>query len=118
MKKTIMKTTMLAAIASLTMSGYALAHHPLLDFNPDLYDQIDAVLSETNSLHNEIMDARLEDDDMMTSTSRSMDANEDPTTASDDPVTSRAASQTSMTGSNPAANTNLTGRSARAAAGR
>lgn len=76
MKKTILKTTTLAAIASFMMSGVALAHHPLEDINADLYERIDDIISDTNSQHNEVMDAMLEDqedDAMMANTSQSMD---------------------------------------------
>lgn len=46
---------MLAAITTLGMSGNALAHHPLFEMNPELYDRIETILEGTNSNHNEIV---------------------------------------------------------------
>ena len=75
MKKTILKTTVLAAIASLAMSGYTWAHHPSEEMNPN-YDTIDENISD---IHNTVMDAMLEDaedDSLMASTSQGMDGGE------------------------------------------
>ena len=52
MKKTILRTVMLAAIASLTMSGYVFAHHPVYSMDEDLYYRIDENISDQ---HNEMI---------------------------------------------------------------
>jgi hypothetical protein len=70
MKKHVMKTTMIAAIASLGISSQAWAHHPSEDMNPN-YDFVDGQVSD---MHNEVIDAMLEDADLMSSTARGMDA--------------------------------------------
>ena len=68
MNKTTFKTAMIAAVASLAMSGQTWAHHPSADMNPN-YDFVDSQISE---MHNLIIDEMLEDGDTMTST-RNMD---------------------------------------------
>jgi hypothetical protein len=68
MIKTLVKTAILAAAASLAMSGQSWAHHPSADMNPN-YDFVDGQVSDT---HNEVIDAMLEDGDLMRS-SRSTD---------------------------------------------
>ena len=73
MKKTLVTTTMMSAIASLMISGQVAAHHPSADVNPN-FDTVDANISEA---HNDAIDAMLadaEDDDMMSSTTRGADA--------------------------------------------
>ena len=113
MKKTIFTNSLLAALCSLSMSGYVFAHHPSEDMNPN-FDFVDEQVSD---MHNEIIDAMLEDDSLMGSTSRSSGAS-DPTVASGDAVASQAASQTSMSGAIPAINRTSNGMSSRAGAGR
>lgn len=77
MKNTILKTTMLAAIASLAMSGYAWAHHPAADMvDEETYATIEENISDN---HIEIIDDMLEDaedDSLMSSTSEGMDGGE------------------------------------------
>lgn len=79
MKNTILKTTALAAIASLTMSGYVWAHHPSEDMNPN-FETVDENISD---IHNTVIDAMMEDGDLMASTSQGMDGGE-PTMAEGD----------------------------------
>ena len=82
MKKTLLTTTMMSAIVSLMMSGQVAAHHPSEDVNPN-FDIVDENISDS---HNEVIDARLEDaedDDMMASTSRGMDASGSQTRSAD-----------------------------------
>jgi len=67
---TLLKTTMIAAIASLGISNQSWAHHPSEDMNPN-YDVVDEQVSD---MHNEAIDSMLEDDDLMSSTARGMDA--------------------------------------------
>ena len=67
MNKTLHKTAMLAAVATFIMAGPTWAHHPSEEMNPN-YDFVDEQISD---MHNEIIDAMLEDGDMMSS-SRSM----------------------------------------------
>lgn len=69
MKKTLLKTVMLSAIASLAMSGSVLAHHPSEDNNPN-FDVVDANISD---MHNTVIDAMMEDSDLMASTNQGMD---------------------------------------------
>ena len=83
MKKTLLTTTMMSAIAALMMSSQVAAHHPSADVNPN-YDAIDENISD---MHNTVIDARIEeaeDDDLMASTARGMDAVDSPTTAAGD----------------------------------
>lgn len=70
MKKQVLKTTIFAAIASLGVSSLAWAHHPSEDMNPN-YEMVDGQVSD---MHNEAIDAMLEDDDLMSSTAQGMDA--------------------------------------------
>ena len=70
MKKHVLKTTMIAAIASLGINSQAWAHHPSEDMNPN-YEMVDDQVSD---MHNEVIDAMLEDSDLMSSTARGMDA--------------------------------------------
>lgn len=102
MKKTILKTTMLAAIASLTMSGYVSAHHPSEDVNPN-FATVDEQISDQ---HNIIIDAMLEDGDFMGGAVRAMDSNETPTVAGGDAISGDSAttSQTSNQGMAPNVN--------------
>jgi hypothetical protein len=68
---TLLKTTMIAAIASLGISSQAWAHHPSEDMNPN-YDVVDEQISD---MHNEVIDDMMtEDADLMSSTARGMDA--------------------------------------------
>lgn len=87
MKKTLLKTTMIAAIATLGMNGQAWAHHPSADTNPN-YEMVDDQVSD---MHNEVIDAMLEDSDMLSSTARGMDATSSPSMASGDGATSMQA---------------------------
>lgn len=83
MKKSLLTTTMLAIVSSLSITGQVAAHHPSADNNPN-YDVVDANISD---MHNTVIDARIEeaeDDDLMASTARGMDAVDSPTTASGD----------------------------------
>ena len=66
MKSTIVKTAMLAAIASLAMTGQTWAHHMSYDVNPN-YDFVDGQISEN---HNEVIENLLEDEDTMFNTLR------------------------------------------------
>ena len=77
MNKTLLKTTMIAAIASLTMGGQVWAHHPSEDMNPN-FDFVDEQVSD---IHIENIDEMLEDGDLMASTARGMDSNMSPNTA-------------------------------------
>ncbi len=70
MRKKVLKTTMLAAITSLGISNLAWGHHPSEDMNPN-YDIVDDQVSD---MHNEAIDAMLEDGDLMSSTAQGMDA--------------------------------------------
>jgi hypothetical protein len=70
MNMTVLKTTMIAAIASLGISSQAWAHHPSADMNPN-YEIVDSQISD---MHNEVIDAMMEDADLMSSTARGMDA--------------------------------------------
>jgi hypothetical protein len=71
MNMTVLKTTMIAAIASLGISSQAWAHHPSEEMNPN-FDQVDEQVSD---MHNEVIDAMMaEDADLMSSTARGMDA--------------------------------------------
>jgi hypothetical protein len=77
MKKTILSSTILAAITALTFAPLASAHHPSEDMNPN-FDFVDEQVSD---MHIEIIDAMLEDGDLMSSTSRGSDAVTSPTMA-------------------------------------
>lgn len=71
MNKQVLKTTMIAAIASLGINSQAWAHHPSADMNPN-YEMVDDQISD---MHNEVIDAMMaEDADLMSSTARGMDA--------------------------------------------
>jgi hypothetical protein len=70
MKKQVLKTTMLAAIASIGISSQTWAHHPSEEMNPN-FEMVDDQVSD---MHNEVIDAMLEDADLMSSTARGMDA--------------------------------------------
>jgi hypothetical protein len=71
MNKSVLTTTMIAAIASLGISSQAWAHHPSADMNPN-YEMVDDQVSD---MHNEVIDAMMaEDADLMSSTARGMDA--------------------------------------------
>jgi hypothetical protein len=61
MKKTVFNNAMLAAIVSLTFTSMASAHHMSEDVNPN-YDFVDEQISDT---HNDVVDALLEDEEMM-----------------------------------------------------
>ena len=79
MKKTILKSVMLTAVASLAMSGHVWAHHPTYFMDEDLYYRIDENISDQ---HNEMIgDVTAEDFELMGSVMRSMDANVDPVRA-------------------------------------
>ena len=80
MNKTLINTAILAATASLAMSGQAWAHHPSEDMNPN-FEFVDEQVSD---MHIEIIDAMLEDGDLMSSTARGMDAVDSPAMASGD----------------------------------
>ena len=77
MNKTLLKTTMIAAIASLSMGGQVWAHHPSEDMNPN-FDLVDEQVSD---MHIEIIDEMLEDGDLMSSTARGMDSTMSPNMA-------------------------------------
>ncbi len=64
MKKTLLNTTMLVAIASLTMSGFALAHHPAVDQLDEIgmLETVDEIISD---MHMEVLGDVTEDMDMM-----------------------------------------------------
>jgi hypothetical protein len=93
---TVLRTAMIAAIASLGISSQAGAHHPSADMNPN-YEVVDGQISD---MHNEAIDSMLEDSDLMSSTARGMDATSMTTSmASGDSAdasmaTTRGASQT------------------------
>ena len=70
MNKHVLKTTMLAAIASLGISSQVWAHHPSEEMNPN-FEMVDEQVSD---MHNEAIDAMIEDGDLMSSTARGMDA--------------------------------------------
>jgi hypothetical protein len=90
MKKTLLKTTMIAAIATLGLNGQAWAHHPSEDTNPN-FDTVDDLVSD---MHNEVIDPMLEDGDLMSSTARGMDATSSPSMASGDgAIASQASTQ-------------------------
>ena len=74
MKKTIINTTVLATIATLAFAPLASAHHPSEDVNPN-YEMVDENISD---MHIEIIDAMLEDGDLMSSTNRGSDAVDSP----------------------------------------
>ena len=84
MKKTILKITMLASIASLAMSGSVLAHHPSLEVVPE--SVLD--LQNVSENHDEIVTSLMEDNDLMASTARGMDAVDSPNTTMGDGATS------------------------------
>ena len=64
MKKTLLNTTMLVAIASLTMSGFALAHHPAVD-QLDEIGMLETVEANISDMHMEVIGDVTEDMDMM-----------------------------------------------------
>jgi hypothetical protein len=72
MKKTVFNSAILAAIAALTFTPLASAHHMASDNMPD--DQYDFVDDQISDMHNEIIDAMNEDDDLMMNVARSTDA--------------------------------------------
>lgn len=87
---------MLAAIASLVMSGYVSAHHPSEDMNPN-FDTIDENISD---MHIIVVDGLLEDaedDDLMASTAQGSDAIEAPNSASGDGANSSQVSNAATT---------------------
>ena len=72
MKKTLLKATMLAAIASLVMSGSVLAHHPLFTVNPDQFEVVDDMMGDNSNHDNVVGD--VEDYEFMGNVSQSMDS--------------------------------------------
>jgi len=75
MKKRVLNSTILAAIATLTFSPFVAAHHPSEDVNPN-FDLVDSRISD---MHNEVIDAMYEDGDLMATTARGTDAVSSPT---------------------------------------
>ncbi|MEJ2321460.1 MAG: hypothetical protein P8Z31_03685 [Gammaproteobacteria bacterium] len=55
MKKTLLTTTMIAAVAALGLNGQAWAHHPSEDTNPN-FETVDDLVSD---MHNEVIDDML-----------------------------------------------------------
>jgi hypothetical protein len=70
MKKTIFNNAMLAAIVSLTFTSMASAHHMSSDVNPN-YDFVDEQISD---MHTEVIDAMVEDGELMGGMMSSMGA--------------------------------------------
>ncbi|MDJ0807709.1 MAG: hypothetical protein QNJ78_12860 [Gammaproteobacteria bacterium] len=95
MKQTLHKILAMTAIASLAMSGYAFAHHPSEDMNPN-FDTITDTISDN---HMTVIDGMMEDDSLMANTSQGMDGGEANTAAGD----GANANQTSNVGAAPTA---------------
>ena len=93
MNKTLLKTTMIAAIATLGMNGQAWAHHPSADMNPN-YETVDDLVSD---MHNEVIDDMMETSDLLSSTARGMDATSSPSMASGDGANTMQAATQSTT---------------------
>ena len=90
----MIKSAILAAVASLTFAPYVSAHHPSADVNPN-YDEVDDQISDQ---HNIIIGAMLEEDDsLMASTLRGTDnADEARAAAGDGANASQATNQSAV----------------------
>lgn len=114
MKKTILKSAILAAVASLTFAPYVSAHHPALAMAAEYEEETGeefpgALLAEENisDQHNDVIDAMLEegDNDFMATTAQGTDS-ETQTQVGGDAVASQDSAQSSMAGDSPASNVN------------
>ena len=109
MKKTVMNRAILVAIAALTFSPLASAHHPLsvlddyIEQLDGLFERIDENISD---MHNEIV-GDVEDYEFMGNLTLSSGAEPTPTATMGD--ANQESAETAMSGESPASMVNLTG---------
>ena len=72
MKKPLLTSTMLAIVASLSVTGQVAAHHPLSVINPEQFEMVDDMMGD-NSNHNEVL-GDVEDYEFMGNVNSGMDS--------------------------------------------